>query len=49
MVLFDHEGKIKRYEGVEGIMQDFYDLRMQYYERRRAALLQARPALWWPC
>lgn len=42
MVLFDAEGKIRRYDGVEGIMQDFYDLRMQFYERRKAALLQVR-------
>jgi hypothetical protein len=40
MMLFDAEGKIKRYDSPEQILQEFFDLRLQYYEKRRVALLQ---------
>jgi hypothetical protein len=40
MMLFDAEGKIKRYESPEQILQEFFDLRLQFYEKRRVALLQ---------
>ena len=39
-MLFDAEGKIKRYDSPEQILQEFFDLRLQYYEKRRVALLQ---------
>jgi hypothetical protein len=42
MMLFDAEGKIKRYDSPEQILQEFFDLRLQYYEKRRVALLQVR-------
>ncbi|KAK3758650.1 hypothetical protein RRG08_013319 [Elysia crispata] len=35
MVLFNHEGCIKRYEKVEDIMQEFYTTRLDYYQRRK--------------
>lgn len=41
-MLFDADGKIKRYESPEDILMEFFDLRLQYYERRRVSLLQAR-------
>lgn len=41
-MLFDADGKIKRYESPEEILMEFFDLRLQYYERRRVSLLQAR-------
>ena len=35
MVLFDPEGKLKKYSTVEEIMQTFYDLRLKYYKLRK--------------
>jgi DNA topoisomerase-2 len=40
MMLFDQHGAIKRYDSPEAILQEFFDLRLDYYEKRRAALLQ---------
>lgn len=39
-MLFDSDGKINRYESPEHILADFFDLRLDYYERRRVALLE---------
>lgn len=41
MMLFDAEGKIRRYETPEQIVQEFFDLRLTYYAKRKAALLKA--------
>ncbi|KIY93608.1 DNA topoisomerase II [Monoraphidium neglectum] len=50
MMLFDAEGKIRRYESPEEILTEFFGMRLQYYERRRVALLQGlQPAPAWPC
>jgi DNA topoisomerase II len=38
-VLFDFEGKIRRYASEEDILREFYVLRLQLYERRKAYLL----------
>ena len=35
MVLFDPEGKLKKYNTVEDIIATFYDLRMKYYQIRK--------------
>ena len=35
MVLFDPEGKLKKYNTVEEIMSTFYDLRLKYYQIRK--------------
>ena len=35
MVLFDPNGKLKKYSSVEEIMQTFYDLRLKYYQIRK--------------
>jgi DNA topoisomerase-2 len=40
MMLFDAEGHIKRYDSPEDILREFFDLRLQFYERRRVGLLQ---------
>ncbi len=40
MMLFDKDGKIKHYTSPEAIIADFYDLRLNYYEMRRQALLK---------
>lgn len=39
MHLFDAEGRIKKYETAEEILQDFYKLRLDYYARRKVSLL----------
>lgn len=40
MMLFDKDGKIKRYDSPEQILEEFFDLRLEYYEKRRVSLLQ---------
>ncbi|WIA35043.1 hypothetical protein OEZ86_003534 [Tetradesmus obliquus] len=40
MMLFDAEGHIKRYDSPEDILREFFELRLQFYERRRVGLLQ---------
>ena len=40
MMLFDAEGKIRRYETPEQIVQEFFDLRLSFYAKRKAALLK---------
>ncbi|KAF9913814.1 DNA topoisomerase 2, partial [Lobosporangium transversale] len=35
MVCFDPQGRIKRYSSPEEIVQEFYDLRLDYYRRRK--------------
>ena len=41
-MLFDAKGVIKRYETAEDILREFFTLRMEYYSRRRLALIQVR-------
>jgi len=33
-VLFDSQGKLKRYNGTSHIMQDFYEIRIRHYQLR---------------
>ncbi|KAM6963798.1 DNA topoisomerase 2-alpha [Tautogolabrus adspersus] len=35
MVLFDHVGSLKKYESVQEIFRDFFELRMKYYALRK--------------
>ncbi|XP_069504951.1 DNA topoisomerase 2-beta isoform X2 [Ambystoma mexicanum] len=35
MVLFDHMGCLKKYETVQDILKEFFDLRLQYYTLRK--------------
>ncbi|XP_036407893.1 DNA topoisomerase 2-alpha [Megalops cyprinoides] len=35
MVLFDHVGSLKKYETVQDILKDFFDLRLNYYGLRK--------------
>jgi len=35
MVLFDHLGCLRKYENVQEIMKEFYDLRLKMYEKRK--------------
>lgn len=38
MVCFDAEGKIKKYASPEQILGDFFDVRMEYYHKRKVSL-----------
>ena len=40
-MLFDRHGVIKRYETAEDILEEFFELRMEFYSKRRLALIQA--------
>ncbi|MEQ2239902.1 DNA topoisomerase 2-alpha [Ilyodon furcidens] len=47
MVLFDHVGSLKKYESVQDIFKDFFELRMKYYVLRKdwlAGMLGAESA-----
>jgi DNA topoisomerase-2 len=35
MVCFDSQGKIKKYNTPEDILQEFYDIRLTYYQKRK--------------
>merc|ERR1719233_1041163 len=39
MVLFDKDNKIKKYKDPREIMEEFYILRMEYYDKRKKALV----------
>lgn len=40
MVLFDADGRIRRYQTVEDILQEFFHLRLEYYSKRRDLLIK---------
>lgn len=40
MHLFDAQGRIKKYENPHEILNEFFDIRLDYYGRRKAALLR---------
>lgn len=44
MMLFNSEGVIQKYATPEDILREFYDLRLQFYAKRRAALLRVSGA-----
>jgi len=44
MVLFDPDGRIKRYASADAILRDFFGLRLRFYARRREALIRAAEA-----
>jgi DNA topoisomerase-2 len=46
MVCFDHEGRIRKYNNVEEIVQDFYELRLQYYRKRKDHLADQLTQEW---
>ncbi|PNH12210.1 DNA topoisomerase 2 [Tetrabaena socialis] len=41
MMLFDKDGVIKQYQNPEAIIAEFFTLRLEYYEKRRLAMLRA--------
>lgn len=38
MICFDLDGKIKRYASPESMLEDFYPVRLAYYQKRKVAL-----------
>ncbi len=38
MICFDFEGKIKKYDTAEDILEDFYPVRLAYYQKRKVML-----------
>lgn len=38
MVMFDPQGKIKKYFTPEEVIEDFYDVRLEYYHKRKVRL-----------
>ena len=38
MICFDFEGKIKKYNNPEEILEDFYPVRLSYYQKRKVCL-----------
>ena len=44
MVLFNSKGLIQKYSSPEDILREFFDLRLQFYVKRKAALLRVRAA-----
>jgi DNA topoisomerase-2 len=41
MIAFDRNGKIHKYESPEEILEEFYPLRLEYYQKRKVCLASA--------
>ena len=39
MICFDFEGKIKRYNTPEEMIEEFYPVRLAYYQKRKGCVL----------
>lgn len=39
MICFDFNGKIKKYESPEEILEEFYPMRLAYYQKRKVPFL----------
>ncbi|KAF8981657.1 DNA topoisomerase 2 [Entomortierella lignicola] len=46
MVCFDPQGRIKKYNTPEEIVQEFYDLRIDYYRKRKEYLIDVYTKQW---
>ncbi|KAM3194612.1 hypothetical protein ACQJBY_070952 [Aegilops geniculata] len=40
MYLFDSHGKIRKYDTPEDVLEEFFDLRLEFYARRKAVLVE---------
>eukprot|EP01083_Nonionella_stella_P044897 120777_1 len=40
MVLFDREGKLKRYSSANQVLKEFFDIRIEFYEKRKKLLVK---------
>ena len=38
MICFDFEGKIKKYDSAEDLLEDFYPVRLAYYQKRKVRM-----------
>ena len=38
MICFDFEGKIKKYDTAEDLLEDFYPVRLAYYQKRKVRM-----------
>jgi DNA topoisomerase II len=43
MICFDLDGKIKKYNSPEDIIEDFYPKRLAYYQKRKVRAVFQRP------
>lgn len=41
LVAFDHQGRIHKYASVLDIMEEFYHIRLRYYEKRKVSYMQS--------
>ncbi|CAM9786106.1 unnamed protein product [Sphacelaria rigidula] len=46
MVLFDQDGQLTKYDNPQHIMEEFYTLRTDFYNRRKASLLNRMQNEW---
>lgn len=46
MVCFDKEGRIHKYNSAEEILEDFYQLRLSYYQKRKDHLMDVLNQEW---
>ena len=46
MVCFDPQGRIKRYSSAEEILEEFYHLRLEYYQKRKLYLSDVLTQAW---
>ena len=44
MICFDKDGKIKKYNTAEEIIEDFYKVSLGYYQKRKVRILQCTNA-----
>ena len=40
MICFDFDGKIKRYESAEQVLEEFYPVRLAHYQKRKVSPLR---------
>ena len=38
IILFDRDGKLRKYSGALEILKDFFEIRLEYYDKRKLAL-----------
>jgi DNA topoisomerase II len=42
MIAFDFDGKIKKYDSPEAILEDFYPTRLMYYQKRKVCTFKLK-------
>ena len=46
LVCFDLEGRIKKYDNVDSILREFFDIRLRYYQKRKDHMLERLSREW---